>query len=84
MEHNVVHIQNHPKEHCEEVIEVLGQVWQQCPYDWGIDQYVTVMSEQTGRLILMQIEKFHLIGHSTNYGIRTVPVLNKNLATFQE
>ena len=68
-----------------ETIEVLRQEWHKCPFEWGLEEYVTIQSEQAGRLILMQVERFtgttpdgQPIG-----GMRATPVLRASMATYK-
>ena len=37
-----------------EIVENIGQAWCLCPYEWGIDDYITVRSSQ-GQLALCAV-----------------------------
>lgn len=38
-------------------METIGMEWQRCPFEWGIEQYVTIITEQGHRLILMNVAR---------------------------
>jgi hypothetical protein len=63
-----------------ETIETLGQLWYKCPFEWSLEDFVTVQSEQAGRLILVRIEK---VITDTGTGIRVVPVTQSSLPTYK-
>ena len=39
-----------------EIVENVGQAWCFCPYEWGIEDYITIQSSQ-GRLALCTVGK---------------------------
>ncbi len=63
-----------------ETVEVLKQEWHKCPFEEGLDDYITIQSEHAGRLILMQIERF---SSPVSGGIRAVPIRKGEMPTLQ-
>jgi hypothetical protein len=62
-----------------ETVEILRQEWYRCSFEWGLEDYVTVITEDAGRLILMSIEKFSSENCS---GIRAVPVIKDSMNNY--
>lgn len=58
------------------VTRTLGQQWRRCPWEWGIDDWVTVQSP-AGRLVLCDL--VHHMEGSNAGGTEVVPVAVSSL-----
>lgn len=57
-----------------------GQEWQKCSFEWGIEDYVTVITESGERLILVDIEEYH---NDEEGGVRYTPVITHRLRQYK-
>ena len=59
--------------------ERIGQEWQKCPFEWGMEKYVTIASYDSGRLILMNVNRVTEEGWSS---LAYTPVLSVDLGVY--
>jgi len=52
------------------------QLWMKCPYEWGIEENITIITEEGTRLILMED------GFSSTEGVFCNPVLIYDLEEY--
>lgn len=63
-----------------ETVQNIGQEWQKCPFEWGLEDYLTVFTEDAGRIILVNIEQYHT---ESAGGVRYAPVLKGDMRVHQ-
>ncbi|MCK5020018.1 MAG: hypothetical protein KAS32_23395 [Candidatus Peribacteraceae bacterium] len=61
-----------------ETVERIRQEWHKCPIEYRNEDNVTIMSEQAGLLILVNVEKFST-EDGLSAGFRCVPVKHNEM-----